>query len=198
MMLRALFVFAVSIAALGCNDSQDLGTSPPLGGDADWSGSAKGVIDGKSFVPTSAAAHAGQGYVEGQENMPAMDLFFSSASDLCASLKIDQLSAGQTYVQFYGVRPELGSHTVKDGAIAVVDANCPSGTRLDKDNSPVSAAHIVDTGATVTFTRIDSERVEGTVSAKFDDLSTFEGSFSVLPCSGGSDAHGFGTSPVCN
>jgi hypothetical protein len=199
MMLRNVFVFALSfVAALGCSNTQDLGTSPtPASSDSAWSGSAAGTIDGKAFVPTSASAHAGPGYIEGQGEVPVIDLFFSSTPDLCTALRSDQLPAGQTYVQFYDVPPELGSHTVSSGTIAIVDANCPSGTRLDKDNSPASAAHVVKPGATVTFTRIDSERVEGTVSAKFDDLSSFEGSFSVAPCSGGSDSRGFGDSPVC-
>lgn len=185
-----------AIGGTGCTSEKDLGDrSPEAGAGSGASGTVRGTIGGRAFVPTSAFAHAGLGYVHGEVDVPAIDLIFSSASDACSTVKKDQYEPGETYVQIFNVRAELGTDTASDAKYAVVDTSCASGTELQEGDGLASHSQVAEAGAKVTFTRIDAERVEGTVTMSFVDLSSFEGTFSLVPCAGGDS--GFGNDPTC-
>ena len=160
-------------------------------------GPPSGQVGGKSFVPGSASAHAHLGYVHGEVGVPAISLVFSSAPDVCSSIKGDRYLRGETYVVFHNIRAEVGTDTVGDAEAIVVAPGCPPGTDLQRapDGALSSSGRVVDSGATVKITRLDAQRVEGTVSARFDDGSTLEGGFS-LPLCAGSEA--VGNDPICD
>ncbi|HVH45664.1 MAG TPA: hypothetical protein VM925_25090 [Labilithrix sp.] len=175
--IRPLCVLALSLVAVACTSEEDLGNRPDPSESAteSWSGSARGTIGGRPFIPTSALAHAGPGYVHGELNVPAVDLIFSSAPDACATTKHDKYRAGETYVQIHDVRAAVGTDTASDAEVFIVNASCASGASLEgkEARTLVSAANVTAAGAVVTFTRIDAERVEGTVSTKSSAADEF-------------------------
>ncbi len=210
-MIRASCVLvSLSLLVLACSNDEPpsgprssssggVGDTAPDGGPAAGSNTVEGTIGGKTFIPTSSLAHAGRGYVHGEIDVPAVDLIFGSVRDVCATAKQDRFVPGATYVMFHDVRAAVGSDTVNDAEVFTVAPNCPSGASLEGESGRtlVSVGNVTGAGATVTLTRLDAERVEGTVSAKFDDLSSFEGSFSLVPCTGPASG-GFGDEPVCD
>lgn len=112
---------------------------------------------------------------------------------MCSHAKDDRYPSGGTFVAIHDIRAAVGTDKVSDAEVFSVDAGCTPGTRLDK-GSASSATTSNGTDVSVTITRFDADLIEGTVSAKFEDLSTFEGSFSIPPCAGSA---GFGQSPTC-
>lgn len=151
-----------------------------------------GKIGGVEWTPRSGTGRAGKGYVHGQIDAPAIDLVFGDELDLCAGVARDQFRPSATYAAFHGIRAAIGTDKVSDAEIFTTLATCNYETRLDRESSEVIASNGSD--VSVTITRLDADRIEGTIKATFEDLSTFEGSFSVSPCAG---SGGFGDSPTC-
>jgi hypothetical protein len=129
-----------------------------------------GTIDGKPFSPTSGTAFAAEGKTH---------LVFSTEPETCGMVQFTRVAAGATYVQLFGLGNEPGTYVSDDTKIARIDATCASGAEPAVGYS----VRQVENGTVVTLTRVD-DVVEGSVSAKFEDGSTFEGSFSVPRCAG--------------
>lgn len=129
-----------------------------------------GTIDGQAFTPTSGTAFAAEGKTQ---------LIFSTEAETCTMVQTTGVVAGATYVQIFGLGNEPGTYTSDDTKVAVIDATCASGA----EPAIRYSVRQVPNGTVVTLTRVD-DVVEGTLTATFEDGSTFAGSFSVPRCSG--------------
>ncbi|MBX3228467.1 MAG: hypothetical protein KIT84_07435 [Labilithrix sp.] len=186
------FSFLASLLVAACSEDPSPDPSPAL--EPATSVSARATIGGETLAIEGGVVRAGRGYVGGVVDAPALHLVFSTkVADLCAATNEDRYRRDETYVAFHSVGAAVGRHAVSDVDLFRPRSDCPPSGRLDKNRSYATATSA--TRATVEITRLDAQRIEGEVTAEFEDLSTFQGTFSLVPCAGSS---GFGDDPICD
>lgn len=168
-MKGSIAVLAAACLALVSSCAADAkSTSTPLD---DAPAMPSGTLAGKPFTARSGCAQVGKPNTSSCATETVTHLEFSTEEDTCAALQDERSAAGATYVMVYsicGTTP--GTFESDDVKAYVLDpSDRTKGTRL---------ANAVP-GTSVTFTRVDAERVEGSLSLKLVDGSTVEGSFSV-------------------
>lgn len=173
----------------GCTHEEDLGGRPADGGtptskdDASSSTSSTlaGSFGGKAFSFKS-------GFVHKNPATGRLDLFFSDASELCASLERGRFAPGTTVVQTYGLVGTVPGNfkpNSDDVKYATIKASCPSGASVNSNVESASRIPVssIGTTSTIEISSLTETRAEGSVDLTFPDGSTLSGTFSVGTCS---------------
>ncbi len=168
------------IATSACGPTLSVGQNETDGG-SHGTTSASGTVSGVAFNAQSAYAKFDSDKCVDDKGNPCpvpqtLGIIFSSESRGCDGAKAKTVIPGATYTMFYRVPRALGTYAVPEAKYAVVDGGCNGTINASK------AGRASAKDASITITRLDATIVEGTVTATYDDGSSFSGNFSVGVC----------------